>query len=312
VQRSLKLSSLEEWYSVSLTDLHRIGVSSILKHQYGGSVYELVKQAFPGHTWQPWRFSKLPRNYFDNLQHQTQFFDWFAQKHNIKSNLDWYSKNWHDLAAEGGLPLLRRHGSFYAAVQSIYPNHTFLPWKFTKTPPKIWKSRTFRRLFFVELARQLQLGSDPKTWPSAMTVQLVHSNGGGFMLDSFYNNSISTALTDLFPEEKFYGWTFPHAPSKTFDPTQVSLKDLTQLIQHSAKQLGIVNLSDWLDITYDDLVAVRVAYGLKQLGGLRNILQRVYPSHNWNVIESAAKSQQKKRQQRRLESKVHDLALKGS
>jgi hypothetical protein len=54
-----------------------------------------------------------------------------ANKLNIQNMEDWYHVSWADLNRFGGVKLLHYHGnSLHKALQTIYPNHAWKPFKF--------------------------------------------------------------------------------------------------------------------------------------------------------------------------------------
>jgi hypothetical protein len=38
----------------------------------------------------PWRFSRIPNGYWDDLKNQRKFMDWAGEQLNIKDKSDWY------------------------------------------------------------------------------------------------------------------------------------------------------------------------------------------------------------------------------
>lgn len=71
---------------------------------------------------------------------------------NIKSFQDWYSISHLDVASQGGATLfeklvefsfiflpLCRYASLYHVLKSVYPEHDWKPWLFSKSSDKLWE-----------------------------------------------------------------------------------------------------------------------------------------------------------------------------
>jgi hypothetical protein len=45
---------------------------------------------YPEHEWLPWRFSKVPNGFWDDIKNQRDFLDWAGKQLNYKNKEDWY------------------------------------------------------------------------------------------------------------------------------------------------------------------------------------------------------------------------------
>jgi hypothetical protein len=45
----------------------------------------------PEYDWLPWKFDRLPDQYWNDLQNQRKFLDWAARQLNIEKFSGWYS-----------------------------------------------------------------------------------------------------------------------------------------------------------------------------------------------------------------------------
>lgn len=95
----------EKWYSLRVSDvLKRPSGGILLRRNFGGSLTEALKKTFPEHTWEDFRFENPPsKRYFSKLENQRAYFDWLAQKLDIKSPLNWYQVNWEQVNARSGM-----------------------------------------------------------------------------------------------------------------------------------------------------------------------------------------------------------------
>jgi hypothetical protein len=59
-------------------------------HKFG-SMPALLANFFPDFDWLPWKFSLVPRNYWDDVNNQRKFMDWVAKELNISDMNGWYN-----------------------------------------------------------------------------------------------------------------------------------------------------------------------------------------------------------------------------
>ena len=71
------------------------------------------------------------------------FFDYSFKQLECKSMDDWYKVTKLDFERNGGMALLNVYyeGSILRAVQSIYPEHNWTPWKFARVSNGFWDSK---------------------------------------------------------------------------------------------------------------------------------------------------------------------------
>jgi hypothetical protein len=53
------IKSMSDWYRLTSDDVTSLGGAGLLS-RYGNSMYEMLRQAYPSHVWQAWRFDKAP------------------------------------------------------------------------------------------------------------------------------------------------------------------------------------------------------------------------------------------------------------
>jgi hypothetical protein len=100
--KKLNIAEPSNWYLVTTRDFADNGGSGLLRHHYQDSVSNAVMQTFPHHAWLPWKFKLTPRGYWNSIENQRKFVDWFAAEHGIKNVTDWYSVGRQDVGQAGG------------------------------------------------------------------------------------------------------------------------------------------------------------------------------------------------------------------
>src|SRR5689334_15714476 len=85
------------------------------------------------------------RNHFQgnwkNKDIHKQFFDWLGTQLGYKEMEDWYKLTVGDVDSFGGTPLLSYYyyNSPSKALQTVYPQHAWMIWRFEVVPKNYWK-----------------------------------------------------------------------------------------------------------------------------------------------------------------------------
>jgi hypothetical protein len=102
---------------------------------------------------------------------------------------------------------------------------------------------------------------------------------GSWILNEYYDNSLQTALQDVYPEHDWQPWRFKTVARKTwsFFPNQ------HKFLQHVAKQRSFQSLDDWYDVTATDIDSYNGS-GLLAMynNSLFELLQANFPEHPWD------------------------------
>src|SRR6185437_7791159 len=106
---------------------------------YGKSSSKLLQSVYPNHTWEIYKFHTVPIGYWNDIDNRKEFMDWLFNQLQYKSMDDWYNVTAKDICKFGGNTLLTRHDdSPFKLLQSVYPNHTWKPYKFHHVPLGYW------------------------------------------------------------------------------------------------------------------------------------------------------------------------------
>jgi hypothetical protein len=54
----------------------------------------MVINLYPEHTWFPWKFNSIPKNYWDDKTNQLKYMNWLANRLNVQKMEDWYQVSW--------------------------------------------------------------------------------------------------------------------------------------------------------------------------------------------------------------------------
>jgi hypothetical protein len=62
----------------------------VLLKMYSQSIPELVETLYPEREWLPWKFRAKPEGFWDDMEIQKKFLDWFASENQFVDHQDWY------------------------------------------------------------------------------------------------------------------------------------------------------------------------------------------------------------------------------
>ena len=66
-----------------------LGGSKALE-SYSGNLLTALQDAYPHHTWMPWKFKNVPRGYWSNHDNVVTYMTWLSQTLGHTSKHDWY------------------------------------------------------------------------------------------------------------------------------------------------------------------------------------------------------------------------------
>jgi len=121
--QEMNIKNYEQWYQVKLEDIKKHGGLSLLNYYYGSSLTKALSKIYPEHLWEPWRFSKVPRGYWDNSDNIQEFLKIFEKRLGIKTVEDWYCVTVSQLSESGAGHLTSKFGGVYDLLKKFYPNH---------------------------------------------------------------------------------------------------------------------------------------------------------------------------------------------
>jgi hypothetical protein len=208
LSKRLSLNNLDEFYRITKEDIRRNGGSSALEKFYEGSLKKALISVYPQHLWCSWKFTDwLPNGYWKNEANVKEFLDWLGQHLNFKHMDDWYQITRKDIEQNGGNNLLYSFkNSPRILLTSIYPNHTWISWKFRNS-----HLLEDERMDFVEwLGKELKI-RDLDDW---YRVSISQVNKFVWILRQ---NPLHELLPQVYPQ---YQWNIAKLQTKAFRASQ--------------------------------------------------------------------------------------------
>ena len=128
--------SMDDWYNVTQEDIHKHGgkdccmtITMILHQKHFN---QCIQNTIGCHG----SLDMLPKDSGRNMRIRRQFFKWLGNQLGYHSMDDWYNVTEEDIHKHGGGGLLNDYynNSPSKALQSVYPEHNWMPWKFGQAP----------------------------------------------------------------------------------------------------------------------------------------------------------------------------------
>jgi hypothetical protein len=79
---------MDDWYNVKLHDLQKLGGFGLF-HYYNNSMIKALMAVYPEHSWQVWKFDKVPHGYWDKDSHARHFLETVEKQLGIENKADW-------------------------------------------------------------------------------------------------------------------------------------------------------------------------------------------------------------------------------
>lgn len=216
---------------------------------------------------------------YSTLEARKAYFDKLYKVLGLQSMDDWYKVKGEDVARFGLGPLGLYRRSLSLALEDVYSNHNWRPWRFTEggtNRKRLWKDPKMR-LEFLESVRN-DLGYESLEGFYKLTPQTVRALGGGLLLLQS-NNSILKLLQSVYSHHTWMPWRFSYVGNATWnDDTNIH-----QFFQYCRGQLKIEKQEDWYKVKTSQIASLGGASLLARRFGssLSAALQWNYPEHRF-------------------------------
>lgn len=120
-------------------------------------LYRSLSEVFTDHYWAPWKFksSTVPRKWWEDKNNQLEFMKDLMKQLGYKSLTDCYNITAQQIAQHGGHRLLSLYKSSPAEIMTtLFPQHQWDKWKFTRSPKLWWKKSSDQRQLMDRLKQQ--------------------------------------------------------------------------------------------------------------------------------------------------------------
>lgn len=164
------------------------------------------------------------------------------------------------------------------AVKSVYPDHEWLPWRFTTVARDFWSQPSNVSAFFAWAATQLGITTMDQ-WYDVTHTKLSQLGAAG-LLANYHKNSVISALKQAFPGHQWLEWRSKSVP-RNFWSSETNQKRFLAWIMSTQGQHD-----EDLDVFYQLSLEQLIQLGGKRLLQIHNysIVQmtaHLYPKHDW-------------------------------
>lgn len=185
-----------DWYKVTMNQICEHGGQELLL-LYGNSPAKALQNVYPQHNWECWKFHLLPRGFWANIDNHKQFLHWPKSRLGYKTMEDWYQVTSEDIESNGGGSLLSEYQKSPAiALQQLFPEHSWLPWRFKSIPKTFWLDPANQRMFLDWLGKELRF-KNKEDWMRLRKEDVIKHGGHG-LLKRYYNGSPLAALRAVY------------------------------------------------------------------------------------------------------------------
>eukprot|EP01114_Cavostelium_apophysatum_P022031 TRINITY_DN7837_c0_g1_i1.p1 TRINITY_DN7837_c0_g1~~TRINITY_DN7837_c0_g1_i1.p1 ORF type:complete len:347 (+),score=67.43 TRINITY_DN7837_c0_g1_i1:74-1114(+) len=264
VAKKLDVKRLEDWFQFNTNNIRENGGRALVRRHR--SIVSILRYVYPDQEWKeddfgrqrsPWLSEDLQRHQLEKI----------GKELGVQTLDDWYRVRSEDILSRCWF-VTKFYSSMSQALMTLFPDHHWEPWRFSKVPHGYWDSKENRRLFFDAASKKLGL----QTWQDWYKIkrEQVIELGGGHMIFEYYNGSLSRALAALYSEHPWHPWLFDHVPPGFWND-EVSVRNFLRWI---AEKRGFKSAEDWSHLStreFRDFGGDRL---LEKFGGLQNIVAK--------------------------------------
>jgi hypothetical protein len=77
-----------EWYNCNHKLFSSLGARTILIDYHDGSPCKALMKIYPDSDWQPWKFHKMPKRYFEGSENQLEYVRWIEDKLDLQADIE--------------------------------------------------------------------------------------------------------------------------------------------------------------------------------------------------------------------------------
>ena len=155
--KQIGIKKMDDWYQVAIHQFIQHGGRGILA-KYRDSPSQLLLSTYTEHPWIVWKFDRIPSRYWNQRENQRQYLEWLFGHLGFRFQEDWYHITVNDLKKNGGSTLVHKHRDCPSElIQTVFPEHNWMPWRFARSPGYCFSSMNNRRLFIKWVTDRLDI-----------------------------------------------------------------------------------------------------------------------------------------------------------
>lgn len=193
----LHIEVWKDWSRVSESDIIRNGGGNLLAlHE---SLNDALAFVYPEY---PWEIFHPKKDFAHKRENQRKFFDFLMKELQLSSLDDLYEVTFKEIERLGGSSILALYNdSPMKAITTIYPEHNWQFWKFSRVGKGTWNDSNNVKQFLEWAAKELRLSS-LEDWYNVTQTQLQELSFGGILRQY---GTLGDVLKKAYPD---YHWDF--------------------------------------------------------------------------------------------------------
>ena len=237
--------------------------------KYGNSPQRLLKVVYSDSEWLPWRFSKVPIDFYRNPENIRSMLDWLKVKSGVTEDKNLRMEDFRRF----GLERVLEH---FSASPSLVVEAAGRESEKERRPIGYWKDINNQRAFMEEARKNLNIKQgDFEPW-YAISAKTIERLGGRALL-SAYKTSMFSLLFSIYPEYDWLPWKFTNLVKKSWkDPTVV-----VKAVAFAEQALSLKNKTDWYKVTKKQVSALGMRTLFQMNGGIEGAVKMAYPDVEW-------------------------------
>jgi len=244
----LGFTNIDDWYKLTSTNV-RDNYGSALYARCGSTIM-VLKFLFPApmYEWVEWKFNRVPQGFWKNEENHKKFASWLGKQLGYTTPEDWYKIKLFMIHDNNGAGLVGHYYDdspqkfVYKVVQTIYPDYTWLPWKFDNAPNNFWKDANNQKMYADWFGKENGYATYDD-WYGAALQSIIKNHGAGLVV-GYYDGSLYKFLKSVYPTHDWQPWKF----NRTSNCAWTDLENRKKALIELEKKLGITTPTEWYDV----------------------------------------------------------------
>ena len=274
----LKFKNMEDWYKIN-TDSFYNNHGTTLLYLNKGCPQNLIKKYYPKYDWIPWKFERVPKNFWSDVNNQRKYTDWLFNELKFKNMEDWYNINQEIIQNNFGASVLNYYkGSPQKMLEKIYSEIKWIPYKFN-LPKGFWKDINNQKEYMDWLFKELKYEKE-EDWYKLQRYMLNENYGS--TLKNIYR-TIYELISSVYPKIDWIPYKFNKLPSRFLN----KFENHKKIIDFFEKEYNIKKEEDWYNINRENFRQSGLISLLhtRHYSGLEDLLSKIYPDYKWDTTK---------------------------
>jgi hypothetical protein len=178
--KQLGFRRVEDWYQITQHHFRQWDGGGLLA-QFADSPIAVLKDYRPDYKWLEWRFTHVPRRFWDDPANRHRYMDWLGEQLGFQRREDWYRISYAAITRRYGARLLAKFAdSPIDVIRDYRPTYDWKEWLFPRPPQGSWAEPQNRRRYLNWLGQRLKF-TCPEDWSRLRVVDVSTHRGQGLL-----------------------------------------------------------------------------------------------------------------------------------